>query len=125
MLEEYDIDLSLFKIAQTGNTWYGKYGFQNGLEVEKDKIKAFLQTPYQDSTIQFKAIEYAERLKQGDTSVVDDIKQICKKLEVFLKGLDYSYHRKGRGTLQTKKVRRCCRDAIPTLQTKKVRRSNM
>jgi len=93
MLDE--IDLALFKIAQTGNTWYAKHGFRNALDLHQDRILEFLQTPEEDGTIQSKAIEYGERLKQGDTTVVDKIKEICDKVERFLNGIDYSFHRKG------------------------------
>ena len=90
-LEEYDIDLALLKIAQTGNTWYGKYGFRNGLE-ERPEVQAFLQSPYKDSTYQIKAIEWTERLKAGDESVVDDLKELCQHVAEFLKGLPYTGH---------------------------------
>jgi hypothetical protein len=91
-LEEYDIDLALLKIAQTGNTWYGKYGFRNGLEERQDEVHAFLQSPYKDSTYQVKAIEWADRLKAGDESVVEDLKELCQHVAEFLKGLPYTGH---------------------------------
>lgn len=94
-LEEYDIDLALLKIAQTGNTWYGKYGFQNGLE-ERHEVKDFIQSPYKDSTYHLKAIEWADRLKAGDESVVDDLKELCQHVADFLKGLPYTSHRRTR-----------------------------
>ena len=96
MLEEYDIDLALLKIAQTGNTWYGKYGFQNGLE--RSEVQAFIQLPYKDSTYQVKAIEWADRLKAGDESVVDDLKELCEHVADFLKDLTYTIHRRPRRT---------------------------
>lgn len=95
-LEEYDIDLALLKIAQTGNTWYGKYGFQNGLE--RSEVQAFIQLPYKDSTYQLKAIEWADRLKAGDESVVDDLKELCEHVADFLKDLPYTIHRRPRRT---------------------------
>lgn len=97
MLEEYDIDLALLKIAETGNTWYGKYGFRNGLEERQGEVQAFIQSPYKDSTYQVKAIEWADRLKAGDESVVDDLKELCQHVAEFLKGLSYTgQHRKTR-----------------------------
>ena len=91
-LEEYGIDLALLKIAQTGNTWYGKYGFQNGLE--RHEVEDFIRLPYKDSTYQVKAIEWADRLKAGDESVVDDLKELCQHVADFLKDLPYTIHRR-------------------------------
>lgn len=94
-LEEYDIDLALLQIAQTGNTWYGKYGFQNGLE-ERHEVQKFIKLPYKDSTYQLKAIEWADRLKGGDESVVDDLKVLCEHVADFLKDLPYRIHHRMR-----------------------------
>lgn len=89
-----EIDLSLLKIAQTGNTWYGNYGFRNGLDPQQ--VQAFIQSPYQDSTYQAKAIELGERYKHGDVSVVPAIHALCKEVESFLRTTQYTgYHRKG------------------------------
>ena len=95
-LEEYDIDLALLTIAQTGNTWYGKYGFQNGLEERQAEVQEFIGLDYKDSTYKLKAIEWAARLKAGDESVVDDLKVLCEHVADFLKDLPYTIHRRMR-----------------------------
>ena len=102
MLDDYDIELSLLKILQTGNTWYAKYGFKNGLENYQDVIQEFIKTPYKDTTYQARAIELAERLKHGDESVVEELNDLCKIMESFLTTLPYtSSHRRG----GTRKIR--------------------
>lgn len=89
-----EIDLSLLKIAQTGNTWYGNYGFRNGLDPQQ--VQAFIHSPYQDSTYQNTAIELGERYKHGDVSVIPAIHALCKEVEDFLRTTQYTrYHRKG------------------------------
>ena len=89
-----EIDLSLLKIAQTGNTWYGQYGFRNGLDPKQ--VDAFIHSPYQDSTYQKKAFELGDRYKHGDVSVVPEIHALCKEVEAFLQTTQYTrYHRKG------------------------------
>ena len=88
-----EIDLSLLKIAQTGNTWYGQYGFRNGLDPQQ--VHAFIHSPYQDSTYQKKAIELGKRLKRGEP-VIHEIQELCQRVEAFLQTTQYTgYHRKG------------------------------
>ena len=88
-----EIDLSLLKIAQTGNTWYGQYGFRNGLDPKQ--VHAFIHSPYQDSTYQKKAIELGKRLKRGEP-VIHEIQELCQRVEAFLRTTQYTgYHRKG------------------------------
>ena len=87
-IKDHEIDLSLLKIAQTGNTWYGSYGFRNGLEPEE--VEAFIHSPYQE-----KAIELGKRLKRGEP-VIHEIQTLCKQVEDFLKTTQYtSYHKRG------------------------------
>ena len=61
-----EIDLSLLKIAQTGNTWYGRYGFRNGLDPQQ--VQAFIQSPYQNTAIRGTI--------HGDVSVVPAIHDV-------------------------------------------------
>jgi len=89
-----EIDLSLLKIAQTGNTWYGRYGFTNGLDPEE--VDAFIHSPYKDSTYKEKAIELGKRLKRGEP-VMEEIQELCKQVEDFLKTTHYTRHHKRGG----------------------------
>jgi hypothetical protein len=83
-IADYDIELSLLKILQTGHTWYGNHGFKNGSEDHQDRIQRYINSPYKNSTIRETAIELGERLKGGDTSVIDEIKYLCEELSYFL-----------------------------------------
>jgi hypothetical protein len=66
------------------------------LEERQDKVQAFIQSPYKDSTYQLKAKEWTARLKTGDKSVVDDLKVLCEHVADFLKDLPYTIHRRMR-----------------------------
>ena len=94
-----EIDLSLLKIAQTGNTWYGRYGFTNGIEPEE--VDAFIHSPYKDSTYQEKAIELGKRLKRGEP-VIEEIQELCQQVEDFLRTTQYTRHHK-RGGKRTRR----------------------
>ena len=108
-LEPYGIDLALLSILQTGKTWYGRFGFRNGLEAHEHVIHTYISQPYNvNSTIQERAIELAELLKGGDTSVVDELKTMCTNLSSFFRSLEIEYSRinvRG-GRRRTRRARR-------------------
>ena len=60
------------------------------MDLDPQQVQAFIQSPYQDSTYQNKAIELGERYigRTGDS--------LCKEVEAFLITTQYTgYHRKG------------------------------
>lgn len=105
-IADYDIELSLLKILQTGYTWYGNHGFKNGLEDHQDRIQRYINSPYKNSTIRKTAIELGERLKEGDTSVIEELTHMCMELSYFLDAnhiYNNPFHTKGGKSRKTKR----------------------
>lgn len=108
-LPQYGIDLPLFNILQTGQTWYGRHGFRNGLTDHQAGIQAYIQSEYDEGvTIQERAIELARLLKSGDTRVIPAIKAMCKDLTVYInaEGLQYTDNTLGGKRTRMKRKRR-------------------
>lgn len=83
-LGDTEIDLRLFKMLQTGQSWYSQYGFKNKLDQYGDIIHGFINSPYKDTTYQDYAIKLGIQLKHGKISVIDEIKQMCDQLRMYL-----------------------------------------
>lgn len=83
-LGDTEIDLKLFKILQTGQSWYSQYGFKNKLDQYGKIIDDFINSPYKGTTYKDRAIQLGIQLKHGKMSVIDEIHQMCDQLKDYL-----------------------------------------
>ena len=108
-LPHYGIELPLLNILQTGQTWYGRHGFRNGLTDHQAKIHAYIQSEYEEGiTIQARATALAGLLKAGDATVAPELKDMCANLTAYLnaEGLRYADNDRGGKRTRMKRKRR-------------------